>query len=509
MQYLFYNVTLLPKTVRPDTWEKTTCENHLLINCVGATSYSNFALQPHLPTLRKGIKVSHNPAQTAVFGSNSRTMPARILAILALVAFGAAEGHRVCLEYGLDYTGDDLNSGTITGVASAEACQRHCQLRPGCRFFSWSPPTDQNCPQCRLTCWLKSGNSKPENNRYRIAGPANCAVNEKLIFQEDFNTLDERRWQHLVTGWRGGNHEFQYYRNSRKNSYVRNGKLYIKPSSTASEYGNDFLYRGSLNLWEQGCQPDMNIDGGCMISAGVDILNPMQSARMRTSQSFSFRYGRLEVSAKMPKGDWLWPAIWMLPTDWKYGGWPMSGEIDLVEIRGNTDFSCGNKHIGNKHMGSTLHWGPHPGQNRWDLTAWTKDDYSNPYTESFHKYELEWSDSYIAYKVDDVFIGAIRPDAGGFWKLGNFQGNNLWAGGNRMAPFDQPFHLILNVAIGGDFFPDGCSNGANGAKPWAKGSPTQMREFWEKRGVWERTWGGVGNDQTAMQVDYIRVYQRV
>ena len=85
---------------------------------------------------------------------------------------------------------------------------------------------------------------------------------EQIIFSEEFDILDEDIWQHFVTGWRA-NHEFQYYRNDRKNSYIQDGMLVIKPSLTADEYGEDFLYNGELNLWEEGCTEDMNIDGGC------------------------------------------------------------------------------------------------------------------------------------------------------------------------------------------------------------------------------------------------------
>jgi len=62
----------------------------------------------------------------------------------------------------------------------------------------------------------------------------------------------------------------------------------------------------------------------------------------------------------------------MLPTDYVYGGWPRSGEIDIVESRGNADFSCGGAQLGRQLAGSTLHWGPDSGQNRFDLTHWEK-----------------------------------------------------------------------------------------------------------------------------------------
>ena len=84
-------------------------------------------------------------------------------------------------------------------------------------------------------------------------------------------------------------------------------------------------------------------------------MNPIQSARLRTAKSFSFRYGRLEVEAKMPKGDWLWPAVWLLPRYQKYGTWPQSGEIDLLESRGNENLFDGDgNNIGTKFIGSTV-----------------------------------------------------------------------------------------------------------------------------------------------------------
>jgi len=85
------------------------------------------------------------------------------------------------------------------------------------------------------------------------------------------------------------------------------------------------------------------------------VNNPIRSARIRTVNSFSFKYGRVEVKAKLPRGDWIWPAIWMLPTYGEYGTWPASGEIDIMESRGNDEtYSSG----GVNRFGSTLHWGP-------------------------------------------------------------------------------------------------------------------------------------------------------
>lgn len=122
-------------------------------------------------------------------------------------------------------------------------------------------------------CQVTVGNPQPQ-----VRGP--------LIWQEEFDALDYSKWMHLITGWRGGNNEFQYYHNYTQNryilsfcletnqtvvivlclpfiSYVRNGILYIKPTLTADRYGEDFLYNGVLDLNQDGC--NVNIDGGCYV----------------------------------------------------------------------------------------------------------------------------------------------------------------------------------------------------------------------------------------------------
>ena len=87
---------------------------------------------------------------------------------------------------------------------------------------------------------------------------------EILLWSEEFDSLNESVWQHFVTTWRA-NHEFQYYRNNISNSYVRDGILHLIPTLTADEFGDDFLQGGSLDLWDEGCEYDMDIDGGCTL----------------------------------------------------------------------------------------------------------------------------------------------------------------------------------------------------------------------------------------------------
>lgn len=329
----------------------------------------------------------------------------------------------------------------------------------------------------------------------------------RIIFQDEFDFFDPNKWQHLVTAWRGGNDEFQYYADRGENSYVRDGILYIKPTLTADTYGEDFLYHGTLDL-RPNCNID--IDGGCYRVAGDEIINPIQSARIRTINSFSFVYGTVEIRAKMPRGDWIWPAMWLLPTSEVYGGWPRSGEIDMVEIRGNNNLRSANgKIIGNSMVASTNHWGTDYAHNQWPLTHYEKILAQGDFSSDFHTFGLERRPDVMRFFVDGNLVGEIRPPAGGFWELGNFASNpggpNIWASGSNMAPFDQPFHFIFNVAVGGNYFPEGCVNEGY-QKPWKMYDPRQMRAFWENRDKWLPTWNAQTEDN-ALKVEYIRVWE--
>lgn len=161
----------------------------------------------------------------------------------------------------------------------------------------------------------------------------------QLVLEDNFDSFDLSLWQHQLTLGGGGNWEFEYYTNNRSNSYVRDSVLYLQPTLLADEIGANGVASGTLNIW--GSTPADYCTGpsffGCMRQggAGGNILNPVKSASLRTVNSFFFKYGKVEVRARLPKGDWLWPAIWLLPRWNNYGNWPASGEIDLMESRGN------------------------------------------------------------------------------------------------------------------------------------------------------------------------------
>ncbi|XP_075970510.1 beta-1,3-glucan-binding protein-like [Anticarsia gemmatalis] len=333
-----------------------------------------------------------------------------------------------------------------------------------------------------------------------------------LIFKDEFDEFDFEKWQHENTLGGGGNWEFQYYNNNRTNSFVHSGRLFIRPSLTADQLGEPFLSHGVLNI-DGGAPADQCTNRkwwGCeRTGTAANILNPVKSARLRTVNSFNFRYGRLEVRAKMPTGDWLWPAIWLLPTYENYGTWPASGEIDVVESRGNLNLVSNGKNMGTQEAGSTLHYGPYPGLNGWERAHWTT---KNPhgYNSDFHRYQLEWTTDYLKFSIDDAEVGRVTPGKGGFWEHGGFnsQFENPWRYGTKMAPFDQKFYIILNLAVGGTngYFPDGATNPA--PKPWSNKSPTALTDFWKGRNGWEPTWNLKKNngEDASLQVDYVRVW---
>ncbi|CAH2003597.1 unnamed protein product [Acanthoscelides obtectus] len=200
-------------------------------------------------------------------------------------------------------------------------------------------------------------------------------------------------------------------------------------------------------------------------------------------------------------------AIWLLPKAYKYGGWPRSGEIDLLESRGNKNLqNPSGLNIGTQQVASTLHWGPDAKNNRFYKTHYEKNN-ANGYDTGFHLYKVVWTPNDMTFFVDNQQIGKVVPPQGGFWQLGDLARTGLknpWTN-SKMAPFDQEFHILINLAVGGTtgYFPEGMRNPK--PKPWKNGSPTAMKEFWEKRGDWLPTWNMKG-DTSHLQVDYVKVW---
>lgn len=190
--------------------------------------------------------------------------------------------------------------------------------------------------------------------------------------EDDFHSIDKSTWGYEIQRGGFGTGSFDWTTDDPKNAYVDAAGLHIVPTLTTetTPITSDQILDGYvLNLTTDGTCTSTDVTM-CSIrsnkTAGT-IINPVRSARLSTQGKKTLKYGRVEVVAKMPKGDWLWPAIWMMPEGSVYGPWPQSGEIDIAESRGNggANYSLG----GRDSIFSTLHWGPSPSTDAFWLTS--------------------------------------------------------------------------------------------------------------------------------------------
>ena len=212
----------------------------------------------------------------------------------------------------------------------------------------------------------------------------------QLVWSDEFNYIglpDASKWSYDIGGSGWGNEEAQYYTDSRlANAEVKGGQLFINAIKEDFE-GKKYT-----------------------------------SARLVTRTKGDWLYGRIEVRAKLPDGVGMWPAIWMLPTDWAYGGWPDSGEIDIMENLGYIPY----------FISATVQTQSYNFRSNSQKQAIT--GVPDCYTQ-FHNYILEWESRELRIYVDSKLYQAFKNEGTGY----------------RVWPFDKQFHLILNVAVGGTF----------------------------------------------------------
>lgn len=233
----------------------------------------------------------------------------------------------------------------------------------------------------------------------------------RLYWSDEFNYTgapDSTKWGYDLGGNGWGNNELQHYTNDPRNVRVENGNLIIEAHKDSNTY---------------------------------------TSTRLISKGKGDWLYGRIEVRAKLPKGKGTWPAIWMLSTDWKYGNWPTSGEIDIMEHVG---YDPGIIH-------GTIHTESYNHIKQTQKEGKIKVDDAQ---DAFHLYAINWTDNKIDFFIDDKLYHTVKRDP-----KDDFKG---W-------PFDQRFHLIMNIAVGGNW------GGKEGVEP----------NIWPQR----------------MEVDYVRVYQ--
>lgn len=303
------------------------------------------------------------------------------------------------------------------------------------------------------------------------------------------------------------NYQFEETTGDDTNIFIQDGALYIKPTLQDETLINTNTI---INLTADGTCTS-TLWSNCITSTNTTngtIIQPVKSGRLNTKLGATIKYGRVEVTAQLPRGDWLWPAIWMLPVANTYGAWPASGEIDIMESRGNNhSYSLG----GNDKVSGTLHWGPNADNDAWRITTNTMNALHSEYGEAFHVYGLEWSEKYLFTYIDTTLLQVLYwPFEQPFWAQGNFpladrNGTGIvdpWAGTGRVqTPFDQEFYLVINVAVGGrnGWFKDG-SDG----KPWLDASNTAKKDFWDARDSWFPTWEKNGQ----MIVSSVKMWQQ-
>ncbi len=266
------------------------------------------------------------------------------------------------------------------------------------------------CSSCMERSINKSTNSADEAMPSGQVG----GTGEQLVWSDEFNyegLPDSTKWSFNTGGHGWGNNERQFYTDKRKdNVQVQDGKLIIR--AIKEEYKN----------------------------------SKFTSARLTTRNKGDWKYGRVEVKAKLPKGRGIWPAIWMMPSRSEYGSWPKSGEIDIMENVGYLPDS----------VYATVHTDSY---NHVIGTQRTRGLLITDLSTAFHVYTLQWKENKISIAIDgEVYF--------------NFDNNKT---GSAAWPFDKEFFLILNIAVGGN---------------WGG-----------KKGVDESIF------PQAMEIDYVRVYQ--
>jgi hypothetical protein len=319
-----------------------------------------------------------------------------------------------------------------------------------------------------------------------------------------------------------GQQTFEWTTDHANNSFIQDGKLYIMPTITQWPLQEDGNF---VNLTAEGkCSHPYSLEN-CYAyhnASSLQIINPVQSARLTTAKKHDLRFGKVEVRAKMPRGRYIWPAIWFMPTDSEYGIWPQSGELDLVESHG-FDPTEAFSFTGSNCLTGSIHRAP---VNLISLATGPDDKLTSCFprrslTEAFHTFGMEWTPQGVYYYLDSPLYKIFKQD----FKYGpigeakmpiiddkGYPVPNPWfTSPLKAAPFDKRFHLILNIMIGGtngwvpDDVVDDHAYSNSGGQQWRPYGA--MNDFWKAHRTWLPSWGeGL---ERAMAIDWIRFSELV
>ena len=286
----------------------------------------------------------------------------------------------------------------------------------------------QLCILATTTALIGCGGSAETKTDPSVIDPTLTVSDWKMVWNDEFDgsEISKDNWTHEVDCWGGGNNEQQCYTEDASNSFVSDGtlKLVALPAEDGAE-------------------------------------KPYTSARMKTRNKADFKYGRFEIKAKMPYGQGSFPAFWMMPTDETYGGWPRSGEIDIVETINLK--TVDDEGVVENNIHGTLHYGKEWPNNSNSGKAYSLPGGVNP-ADDFHVYAIEWQEGEIRWYVDNYLYATQRKSEVRYNSKGEavglaYQGwfseyydavtgelTTYWDN----SPFDQEFYMILNNAVGGD-----------------------------------------------------------
>nr|WCL15046.1 beta-1,3-glucan-binding protein 1 [Sogatella furcifera] len=301
-----------------------------------------------------------------------------------------------------------------------------------------------------------------------------------LIFSSDFSNGIGRNWSHEIH-FNTDESEFVVFDNNPSNSFTESNRLIIKPTILDDHYGQNFTLRGPLDLTLK-CTSDMEQLCTREITS-FTILPPIMSARLTTADRFSFRYGIVEIRAKLPTGDWVIPEIWLQPKHFPYGI-RNGGKIVLAKSIGNSQLAVGEQSIGSNLLTSAL-------QVHDKVKIFNKLKNTGLWTDEFHVFKLQWTKTKMTFYVD----GEV---------MGDWDGTNprFLEEYEQLSPFDQEFYITLGIHVGdyGDIPDEALSNGRK--KPWKNFEVRRLKKFYDDIKAGGTSW----SDETKMQVDYIKVW---
>jgi len=381
----------------------SSCSNNIVTNSKGTTS------QPSV-TIKNATTTRVNSSTKIRFNIDLSSSSTKQVSVRYTTKSGTAKADS-------DYKS---KSGTLTfqpgnKEKSIDVPVKVDSLRqPDQKFYvQLSDPTNATLKKAKATGTIINNGTYLPTDSTGYSSPKSYA-GYTMVWHDEFNHkhLNTNIWNYETGGGGWGNHELENYTSRTQNSFLSSGNLII--SARKEKYGG----------------------------------NDYTSARLTTQNKKSFKYGRIDIRAKLPVAQGLWPALWMLGNNISSVNWPACGEIDIMELIGKNP----------KQVHGSLHWKKQD-ESEGSFTK-TYSLSSDDFSQKFHVFSLIWNRDSLKILVDNkVYASASRQDIA--------QPNPY--------PFDQPFFLIFNVAVGGSW----------------PGPPDSSTQFPQR-----------------MFVDYVRVFQK-